>query len=181
MQNRSSVFVSDSVRSMVLGPSVLYGVALVALVLTLARRASSPESKALDRVTRTYLVGIALQCLHFIEEFVAGFQLSAPQFLGLVSWSDEFFVILNLTWIALWVVSAVGLRANLRIAFFPAWFFAVAMIGNVLWHPLLSLATGGYFPGLFTSPFVGGIGVVLFARLWTLTGRSGQAFDESRS
>jgi hypothetical protein len=43
------------------------------------------------------------------------------------------------------------------------------MVGNAIWHPLLCLATGGYFPGLFTSPFAGIIGVMLLSRLWKLT------------
>jgi hypothetical protein len=43
------------------------------------------------------------------------------------------------------------------------------MTGNGVAHPLLSVATGGYFPGLFTSPVVGGIGLVLLSRLWKAT------------
>lgn len=160
---------SDGVRSMILGPSVLYLVALVAFVLTVTRHAPGPQPEALDRVIRIYLLGIAAQCFHFVEEFVSGFHVRAPQILGLVPWSAEFFVTFNLTWIALWVVSAVGIRARLRIAFFPAWFFAVGMLGNGLWHPLLSARTAEYFPGLFTSPVVGAIGLLLAVRLWNLT------------
>jgi len=86
-----------------------------------------------------------------------------------VAWPSEFFVIFNLVWIALWLLAAVGVKRGMRTAFFPLWFFAIGMVGNALWHPLLSLATGGYFPGLFTSPFAGIIGVMLLSRLWKLT------------
>lgn len=160
---------------MLLGPSVLYAVALVALVLTVTRRAASPPPDRTELVIRTYLIGIAAQCFHFMEEYVADFHLRVPPLMGLVPWTGEFFVVFNLTWIALWVLSAIGIRANLRVAFFPAWFFAIGMLGNGLWHPLLSLATGGYFPGLFTSPVVGGIGVVLLVRLWSYTARAAPA------
>jgi Protein of unknown function with HXXEE motif len=161
---------SENVRSMVFGPSVLYGVAVIALFLTIARRPAR-DSDAIDGIIRLYLIGIACQCLHFTEEFVTGFYVRVPPFLGFVPWSAEFFVTFNLCWIALWLLGAVGIRAGLRAAFFPVWFFAIGMVGNAIWHPLLCLATGGYFPGLFTSPFGGVVGVMMLARLSKLTGR----------
>jgi hypothetical protein len=160
---------SENVRSMVFGPSVLYGVALVALILTIARRPAKYSSEAIDRIIGLYLIGIAFQCLHFTEEFVTGFYLRAPKFLGFVAWSTEFFVTFNLIWIAVWLFAAVGIKKQIRVAFFPVWFFAIGMVGNAIWHPLLCLATGGYFPGLFTSPFGGVIGLILISRLSKLT------------
>jgi hypothetical protein len=155
---------SDSVRSMVFGPSVLYVVALAALIMTVARTVRDRSERARADVIRLYLIGIACQCIHFTEEYVTGFYLRAPRFLGFVEWSGEFFVVFNLLWIALWVVSIVGIQANRRIAYFPLWFFTIAMIGNAVWHPLLTLATGGYFPGLITSPFGGIVGALLLRR-----------------
>lgn len=154
---------------MILGPSVLYAVALVALVLTIVRRPGKSPADAVEEIVRLYLIGIAFQCLHFTEEFVTGFYIRAPQFLGLVAWPSAFFVIFNLVWIALWLVAAVGMKSRVRAAFFPVWFFAVGMVGNAIWHPLLSVTTGGYFPGLYTSPFAGIIGVMMISRLWKLT------------
>jgi hypothetical protein len=148
---------------------VLYGVAIVALGLTIFRRPPKFSAKELDGIIGPYLLGIAFQCLHLIEEFVTGFYRRAPVFLGFVPWSAEFFVTFNLIWIAVWLVGAVGIRKNIRAAFFPVWFFAVGMVGNAIWHPLLCLATGGYFPGLFTSPFAGVVGLILLSRLWKLT------------
>jgi hypothetical protein len=160
---------SDSARSMILGPSVLYAVAAIAIVLTIIRRPARNSGDAIDAIVRLYLVGIAFHCLHFTEEYVTRFYVRAPEFLGLVAWPSEFFVIFNLVWIALWLLAAVGVKSGMRVAFFPVWFFAVGMVGNAIWHPLLCLATGGYFPGLLTSPFAGIIGVMLVSRLWKLT------------
>ena len=160
---------SENVRSMVLGPSVLYGVAIAALVLTIVRKPVNYSDQQIDRVIRLYLIGIAFQCLHFVEEFVTGFYIRVPPFLGFVPWSPEFFVTFNLCWIALWLVAAVGIKKQIRAAFFPVWFFAIGMVGNAIWHPLLCVATGGYFPGLFTSPFAGVIGLILVSRLLKLT------------
>ena len=160
---------NENVRSMVFGPSVLWGVAIVALILTIVRRPSKHSSEEIGRIIGLYLIGIACQCLHFTEEFVTGFYIRAPKFLGFVAWSTEFFVTFNLVWIALWLFGAAGIQRGIRIAFFPVWFFAIGMVGNAIWHPLLCLATGGYFPGLFTSPFAGVIGVILLSRLFKLT------------
>jgi hypothetical protein len=160
---------NENVRSMVLGPSVLYGVAIAALVLTLIRKPAKYSAAEIDGIIGPYLMGIAFQCLHFTEEFVTGFYVRAPEFLGFVAWSTEFFVVFNLVWIAVWLFGAVGLKKHVRVAFFPVWFFAIAMVGNAIWHPLLCLATRSYFPGLFTSPFAGVIGVILLSRLWNLT------------
>jgi hypothetical protein len=166
---------SGNARSMIFGPSVLYGVAVVALVLTIVRRPAKNSDQAIDAIVRLYLIGIAFQCLHFTEEFLTGFYVRAPKFLGFVAWSTEFFVTFNLVWIAVWLFGAVGIKKQMRIAFFPVWFFAIGMVGNAVWHPLLCLATGGYFPGLFTSPFAGVVGVLLLSRLWKLTSPSATA------
>ncbi|HEX4640834.1 MAG TPA: hypothetical protein VH252_05575 [Chthoniobacterales bacterium] len=160
---------SENARSMVFGPSVLYGVAVIALVLTVIRRPAKDSADAIEGIVRLYLIGIAFQCLHFTEEFVTGFYVRVPPFLGFVPWPPEFFVTFNLIWIALWLLGAVGIKKGMRVAFFPVWFFAIGMVGNAIWHPLLCLATRGYFPGLFTSPFAGVIGVILVSRLLKLT------------
>ena len=160
---------SENVRSMFLGPSVLWVVAIVALVLTMVRKPAKSSAEEMDRMLGLYLIGIAFQCLHFTEEFATGFYVRLPEFLGFVRWSSEFFVVLNLAWIAIWLVAAVGLKHGMRAAFFPVWFFAIGMVANAIGHPLLCFATGGYFPGLLTSPFVGIIGAILLSRLWKLT------------
>jgi hypothetical protein len=90
------------------------------------------------------------------------FYVRAPPFLDFVPWSPEFFVTFNLIWIAVWLFGAVGLKRQIRLAFFPVWFFTIGMVGNAIWHPLLCLATGGYFPGLFSSPFGGIVGAICF-------------------
>ena len=154
----------DSLQSIVLGLIPLQIILLVAFGLTLARRPRT-DPAARDRLIALFLVGIAAQSCHFIEEFVAGFHCRWPELLGLSPWSAEFFVAFNASWIAVWAVSAAGLRAGIRAALFPTWFFAIGMTVNLVGHPLLALNAGGYFPGLWTSPVVGAIGVTLLGRL----------------
>src|SRR5262249_39417990 len=122
-----------------------------------------------ERAVGLFLIGLALQCLHFAEELATHFHERFPSLLGLRSWSPEFFVAFNLVWLAVWALSAFGLRAGYRPALFPFCFFAIAAIDNGIAHPLLSVTARGYFPGLVTSPLLGVVGIALWARLWGLT------------
>jgi hypothetical protein len=81
----------------------------------------------------------------------------------------QFFVSFNLFWLAIWILSASAFAARRRAAFFPLWFLAIGCTANGIAHPLLSMRTGGYFPGLVTSLAVGVIGVVLLRRLALIT------------
>ncbi len=154
----------SELRSIVVGAVGLEVAAVAALVLAVVRRGGSD-----GRAARLLLAGTALQAMHFAEEYATGFQVRFPALRGLPPWSDGFFVSFNVAWLAIWTVAAIGLRRGVRAAFFPAWFFALAGIGNGIMHPACSLAVRGYFPGLFTSPLVGGAGVLLCRRLWAAT------------
>lgn len=161
----------ENLRSILLGLSALYVIAGIALILTILRHEVKQQhpAAALNRFMHLFLVGVALQCLHFIEEFVTGLYIHLPAFLDLAPWSPEFFVAFNLAWIAIWIISAIGIYHHFPAAYFPVWFFIFGMVGNGVFHPLLALATQGYFPGLVTSPIVGVISIILFTKLWELT------------
>ena len=160
---------NEDLRSVMVGLAPLYIIAAVALALTVLRRVDARRTDRCDRLVDLLLLGIAVQCLHFTEEFITGFYERAPRFAGLAPWSSEFFVTFNLMWLAAWMVGAVGIRHHVRAALFPVWFLALALIANGLAHPLLAVAIGGYFPGLYTSPVVGGMGLALVAQLWMTT------------
>jgi hypothetical protein len=161
--------VNENLRSIFLGTLPLDIAALAAVLLTLTRRGFDPDPRTQNRLTGLFLVGIALQCFHFIEEAVAHFNQRFPQQLGLSPWSTEFFVGFNLLWIFIWVLSAMGLRRNFRPAFFATWFFIIGMTANGIAHPLLAMAVGGYFPGLWTSPLIGVVGLMLGSSFWKFT------------
>lgn len=156
---------SDTLRSELLGTAGLSIAAVGALFLTVFRGPTSSRAYVRHATTVGFVGGILIQVLHFTEEYTTGFFSRFPSVLGLSPWSRSFFVSFNLCWIAIWLCSAVGLRAGYRAAFFPVWFFAIAAMANGVVHPLLSIRTGGYFPGLLTSPLLGIIGVWLWRRL----------------
>jgi hypothetical protein len=134
---------------------VLGAAALVALLLT--RRYPSPPENIAARITASKALAIAtgLQSIHFVEEAATGFHEQFPNLLGLPGMSFNIFIVFNLVWIAFWLGSIPGLRSARPVAFFAAWFLAIAGTLNGIGHPILAGAAGGYFPGLFSSPFVG--------------------------
>jgi hypothetical protein len=140
-----------------------------ALLLALVRRPVVLCAEERRRPTGVFIGAMACQVLHFSEEYTTRFYQQFPMVLGLSAWSSSFFLVFNLTWLAIWTAAVFGLRAGHPAAFFPTWFLAIASIANGIAHPRLSVRAGGYFPGLFTAPFVGIAGVLLWMRLMAIT------------
>jgi hypothetical protein len=140
----------------VLPSIIVLGMAALA-ALYLAIRCPSPPEKIAARRTasNTFAVATGLQSIHFIEEAATGFNERFPALLGFPSMSFSVFVVFNVVWIAIWIASIPGLRSVRLVAFFAAWFLAIAGILNGIGHPLMAVAAGGYFPGLVSSTFVG--------------------------
>ena len=152
-------------------PSVVV-LGLVAIVaICFAHGRSSPVEATTERTAASAVLGIAtaIQSAHFVEEWVTGFHVRFPALLDLDPMPLSFFVAFNLAWIAIWIVSIPFLRVGRRAAFFAAWFLAIAAILNGVAHPMMALSSGGYFPGLITSPAIGIAGVILWQRLRTAT------------
>lgn len=152
-----------------MGTAGLSAGAAVAFLLTILRKPIDGDLVGRERTAHLLLIGLAAQCLHFMEEFVTQFQNRFPALLGLGAWSENFFVVFNLIWLSVWILSAIGLHRGYRFAVFPVWFFAIAAIANGIAHPVLAVVARGYFPGLISSPVVGGLGVLLWLKLQVLT------------
>ena len=163
---------NQSTQSLLLAPAGLYLPLLAALLLTVFRPPGPAEAGPPTKLVGLFLIGIACQCLHCIEEFVTGFHLLFPPLFGLSAISAEIFVGFNVFWIGIWALSAFGIMRCVRIAYFPVWFFALAMCLNAIAHPLLSVWQTDYFPGLITSPLVGMMGVLILSQLFQSTSRA---------
>lgn len=150
----------------VLASIVVLGLAaLTALVLALSRR--SPRENVAERfaASRALSIALVIQSVHFTEEATTGFHERLGARLGLPGMPLTFFLVFNLAWLAIWVASVPGLRSARTAAFFSAWFLAIAGMFNGIAHPLLAIASRGYFPGLVSSPFIGAASVWLWIRL----------------
>ena len=158
-------------------PSVVI-LGLVAVVaVRLAQRRSSPVEAEKERRAAAAVLGVAtaIQGAHFAEEWLTGFHARFPALLGLEPMPLSFFVSFNLAWIVIWIVSIPFLRLGRRPAFFAAWFMAIAAMLNGVAHPLMAIASGGYFPGLITSPIIGIAGAILSQRLRSATSEQPRA------
>ncbi len=99
---------SESLQSILIGTSALSAVIVVAIFLTILRKPETTDINLRDRFVNLFLIGVAFQCPHFVEEFITRLYERLPQLLGLKVWSAEFFVVFNLFWILIWILSAVG-------------------------------------------------------------------------
>jgi hypothetical protein len=164
-----SAAMNENLRSILTGTAALWLGAAIALLLTILRGPVDGDLAGREQTARLFLLGLAVQSLHFMEEFVTHFPERFPALLGLPPWSESFFVTFNLIWLSVWILSAIDLERGYRLALFPVWFFAIAAIANGIAHPMLAVISHGYFPGLVTAPVLGVLGVLLWLRLLALT------------
>jgi hypothetical protein len=160
---------NENLRSILTGTAALWVGAAVALLLTILRHPVDGDVAGREQTARLFLLALAVQCLHFLEEFISHFEDRFPALLGLPPWPEGFFVTFNLIWLSVWILSAIDLQKGYRFALFPVWFFSIAAIANGIAHPILAVIAHGYFPGLVTSPVLGVLGVLLLLRLLGLT------------
>jgi hypothetical protein len=159
---------SPELRSILIGTGGLWLAAGFALVLSLRRRSTGMTAVA-RRAMWSALAATGVQGGHFAEEWRTDFFREFPRQLGLAPWPADFFWWFNVIWLAVWIVSAIGVSRGARIAYFPLWFLALTGMLNAVVHPLLALIAGGYFPGLWTSPAVGVFGFMLWRALHRAT------------
>jgi hypothetical protein len=162
--------VSEVLRSILTGTIPLDIMIAVAVALTVSRGAGDPRPAARTRTAWIAAAALAVQGVHFSEELATGFHHRFPELIGLHPWPIEFFASLNLFWIGVWALSLIGVRAGFHAALFPIWFLGIGGAVNCVAHPLLALAAGGYFPGLFTCPLSGLTGILLLRQLASSTG-----------
>jgi hypothetical protein len=144
---------------------------VAAYVVWIAGRWNDDAAKVLPAC----LLAIAVQCLHFSEEFATGFQRQFPQISG-DEWSDVRFVTFNMIWLALFVLAALGVYRRVALAYLVVLFLALAGgVGNGVGHLVLSATRARYFPGTVTAPLCLLAGIGLLA---TLFGGRGGAVGE---
>ena len=120
-----------------------------------------------ERVLPVYLLALAIQFLHFTEEYVYGFHERVTEIMaGMPPFNVNVFVAFNMIAYSLFLLAGLAMYKGMKFPMIIVWFFAIVVLGNAIWHLLLTLRVGGYFPGLYTS-FAGWIlGPILLKRLW---------------
>lgn len=138
------------------------------LALLCYLRNSRREMPKPERTLPIYLIALAVQFLHFTEEYLYGFDHRISELMaGMPPFKPSVFVAFNMVAYSLFILAGLGMYKGVRWSMIIVWFFVFAgVIGNAIWHPLMSLRVGGYFPGLYTSFAYLIIGPVLWQRLW---------------
>ncbi len=145
-------------------PVVFLNTGLIIAFLVWASSEPQGETRR-STILPLFGIGIIFLFFHFLEEYLTGFQTRFPGLFG-VEWSGRQFTALNLIWLSVFLLALYGVYRNIRLAFVIVWFFALlAGIGNGLFHPLISLFQGAYFPGLVSSFFLLIIGIMLIRQL----------------
>lgn len=143
------------------GVVLAYGLFL----LTVARKPPAPE-----RLLPLYLLALAVQMLHFAEEYVTGFYVRFPELFGGGAYTAETFVMFNMSAYFAFVIGAIlpykGIVAPMMI---PLFFITYGVIGNAITHVIFAIAAGGYFPGLYTSLLYWLLAPLLIRELWRVT------------
>jgi hypothetical protein len=152
--------VATQVRWMGRATTVLSVGLVIAYLLWLATRWKNDPAAVLP----LYLLAIAVQCMHFTEEFLTGFQRQFPMLTG-YEWSDAQFVTFNMAWLAVFVLAGLGIYRRMQLAYLVVLFLALAGgVGNGVGH--LSVTQKRYFPGAATAPLCLVVGIALLTRLF---------------
>ncbi len=147
-----------------MGPAIIFlsGGLVVSYVAWIA----APWKNDAAAVLPIYLLAIAVQCLHFTEEYVTGFQHRFPELFG-IHWTDARFVTFNMLWLAAFVLAGLGVYRRIPLAYLIVLFLAlIGGVGNGVSHLILSVMNRGYFPGLITAPFCLLMGVLVLIQLF---------------
>jgi Protein of unknown function with HXXEE motif len=147
-----------------MGPSIIFlgGGLVVCYGMWVAARWKNDTAAVLP----AYLIAIAVQCVHFTEEYVTGFQHRFPRLFG-DDWSDARFVTFNMLWLAAFVLAALGIYRRVPLAYLVVLFLAlIGGVANGASHLVLGAINRGYFPGVITAPLCLLMGIVLLSRIF---------------
>jgi hypothetical protein len=158
------VFIVLAAQTHWMGPAIIF--LSGGLVVSYAVWMAAPWKNDAAAVLPIYLLAIAVQCVHFTEEYVTGFQHQFPELFG-IHWTDARFVTFNMLWLAAFVLAGWGVYRRMQLAYLVVLFLAlIGGVGNGASHLILSAMNRGYFPGLVTAPFCLLMGVLVLRRLF---------------
>ncbi len=153
------------------GPTLLYtfvpGVvtALIFYFLTFYKKTPQP-----NKILPLYLLALAVQFLHFTEEYITGFYYKFPALFNAPAYDVDVFLVFNMLAYSLFVMGAVAIYKGVKSAMLVPLFFAVyGTIGNSIAHLIFAIMAKSYFPGLYTSLIYWILGPMLLITIWRET------------
>lgn len=111
------------------------------------KRSSDPV-----RLLPLYLFLLAVQLLHFAEEYVTGFTIEMAKLLSDETYPINYWVTFNMVAYAIFILGGIVLFKRMtEFMIIPVFFLVVGVLLNAAAHILISIYVGGYFPGLFSA------------------------------
>lgn len=106
-----------------------------------------------SRILPLYFIAMAMQFLHFGEEYVTGYATEFPALYGGAAYSLDMFVLVNMAACAIFVITCLSAFLwGVTSLLVPVFFFAINVtFGNAVSQTWLALLSDGYFPGLITG------------------------------
>lgn len=138
-------------------------------MLTFRKKMPDPE-----KITVLYLLALAWQLIHFVEENSTGFRYRWPiEIFRTKPYGERQYVAINALSYAIFIVGGIALLKRRPELSLPAVFFAVmGVMYNGVQHPIYSWMVKGYFPGLFSGLVDLALGPVLLRRMFWSEGSS---------
>ena len=114
-----------------------------------------------------FFATLAVQFIHFAEEYTTGFPVKFPVLYDGAAYSDNLFVIFNMaSYFVFTVACLLAFTRKLYFLLIPVMFYIIyGAIGNAISHTWWSLYLQGYFPGLVTAQLYWIMGPVVLYKL----------------
>ncbi len=118
------------------------------------------------KVLPLYLLLMGIQCLHFAEEYVTDFHVELPNLLGQEPYPLDYWLTFNMTAYFFFIIGGIAIyKKKKEYMILPLFFIVIGVLLNGLGHVLLSIYSGGYFPGLYSALLYVLLGPILIKRI----------------
>lgn len=129
---------------------VFIPVLLISLFLYFKKWYKSPPNP--KRILPLYLAALAIQMLHFTEEYITNFPIVIPKLFGQNAYPINNWVIFNMVAYSLFILGGIALyKERNEYLIIPLFFIMAGVFFNAFAHVLTSLYVGQYFSGLYTA------------------------------
>ena len=134
-------------------------------LITLYKHMPSPSD-----ILPLYLLALAIQMLHFAEEYIMNFTTAMPALLGQEPYPNDYWLVFNMAAYFVFILGGIALfKKRKEYAIIPLFFILAGVLLNGMAHIALSIYSGAYFPGMITAILYLVIGPVLLKRIFNNT------------
>ncbi len=114
-----------------------------------------------------YFLALAVQFLHFSEEFVTGFYTRWPvEIFRAAPYDINSFLLVNMISYFFFTIAGIAILKNIKFPILIAWFFIIMGVCiQAVQHTVYAIMVGGYFPGLYTSLICYILGPILIIKM----------------